>query len=89
MAGGRGPAGGGDGGGWGAGSALTTGGAQGCGGGAVTGGAGAAAEGAIRGSDGTERVSGTCRTQKTPEQTEQRARTPSAGTLAGSTRKTV
>lgn len=57
----------------GGGAATATGGG---GGGAATTGAGAATDSAIP-------------TGKTPRQTEQRARTPPAGTLAGSTRKTV
>ncbi len=53
--------------------------------GGATGGGSGAGSGLMTGAV----ASGTLRTQKTPEQTEQRARTPSTGTLAGSTRNTV
>ena len=62
----------------GAGTAVAAAGAGATGGDAIGGGGGA-------GSGATA----SRRTQKTPEQTEQRARTPAAGTLSGSTRNTV
>ncbi len=47
------------------------------------------ATGADTGAAGAETAGSARRTQNTPLQTEHRARTPAAGTLAGSTRKTV